>query len=31
MKVAVGLLKTLQVVADTAESGRECIEKIQNQ
>ncbi|MBQ6887249.1 MAG: response regulator [Lachnospiraceae bacterium] len=31
LKVAVGLLKTLQVVADTAESGRECIEKIQNQ
>ncbi len=31
LKVAVGLLKTLQVVADTAESGRECIEKIQKQ
>ncbi len=28
LKVACGLLKTLQIKADTAESGRECLEKV---
>ena len=31
LKVAIGLLKTLEVTADTAGSGQECLEKIQKQ
>ena len=30
LKVASGLLKTLEVTADTAESGKECLEKLKN-